>query len=73
LKEPILINGNKRSDTLFAYQEFKKQESKATSSNSSAPKSKITKEDKKLTYTSNLEGGGQQDLLSNLEINFTSF
>ena len=70
LKEPILINSNPRTDTLYAYQEYKKQETKATVSNNPQTKSKLSADDKRLKYSSNLESGGQQDLLQNLELNF---
>jgi hypothetical protein len=70
LNEPILINTNKRSDTLYAYQQFKKQEPKATAPAVNTPKSKLSADDKRLKYTANLESGGQQDLLTNLELNF---
>jgi hypothetical protein len=70
LKEPILINSNKRTDTLYAYQQFKKIETKAVATSPTPTKSKLTAEDKRLKYSSNLETGGQQDLLQNLELNF---
>lgn len=70
LKEPILINSNKRSDTLYAYQEFKKSESKPIATANTTPKSKLSADDKRLKYSSNLESGGQQDLLQNLELIF---
>jgi hypothetical protein len=71
LNEPILINSNSRSDTLFAYQEFYKKEIKSTATPvSNTSKAKQTKEDKRLKYTANLESGGLQDLLSPLELNF---
>ncbi len=71
LNEPILINSNTRNDTLFAYQEFKKKEPKALppSSNNNKPKTTST-EDKRLKYSSNLEMGGQQDLLTPLQLEF---
>lgn len=71
LNEPILINGNSRNDTLFAYQEFKKKEPKAlapVTNNNNKPKAAT--EDKRLKYSSNLEMGGQQDLLNSLELEF---
>ena len=72
LNEPILINGNTRTDTLYAFQEFKKKEPKAisTSNNTNSNKPKATTEDKRLKYSANLESGGQQDLLSPLELEF---
>ena len=72
LNEPILINGNARTDTLYAFQEFKKKEPKATSSsnNTNNNKPKAAPEDKRLKYSANLESGGQQDLLSPLELEF---
>ncbi len=70
LNAPILINANTRSDTLFAYQEYKKKEPKALIPSSNTTKPKQTAEDKRLKYSANLETGGQQDLLSPLELNF---
>ena len=70
LKEPILINGSQRTDTLYAYQEYKKSEPKAVVATTTTTKSKSTADDKRLKYSSNLEAGGQQDLLQNLELNF---
>ncbi len=72
IKDPILINKVTRTDTLFAYQEFKKRDSKTlNNSGNNDPKmggkSKI--EDKRLKYTVNLETG-QQDLLSPLQFSF---
>lgn len=70
LKEPILINGSTRTDTLFAYQEYKKVEPKATATNTNSAKPKNTAEDKRLKYSSSLESGGIQDLLAPLELAF---
>ncbi|MCX6299063.1 MAG: Ig-like domain-containing protein [Bacteroidetes bacterium] len=68
LNQPIVINKNTRTDTLYAYQEFKKKD--VTSS--MAPKStgKAPPEDKRLKYTVNLDNG-QQDLLSTLDLTFS--
>jgi len=68
LANPILINNIARTDTLYAYQEYKKKDPKAIIS-SSTPKAKLTAEEKRLKYSANLESG-QQDLLSALELNF---
>jgi hypothetical protein len=70
LNEPILINQNTRSDTLLAYQEYKKKETKASINSSNTTKPKATAEDKRLKYSANLESGGQQDLLTPLELDF---
>jgi hypothetical protein len=55
LNAPILINANTRTDTLFAYQEFKKKEPKALIPSSNTTKPKQTAEDKRLKYSANLE------------------
>ncbi|MEI6087378.1 MAG: Ig-like domain-containing protein [Bacteroidota bacterium] len=70
LNEPVFINNNTRTDTLYAYQEFKKKEPKALPPSSNNNKPKATAEDKRLKYSANLETGGQQDLLSPLELEF---
>jgi hypothetical protein len=70
LNAPVLINANTRTDTLFAYQEFKKKEPKALIPSSNTTKPKQTAEEKRLKYSANLETGGQQDLLSPLELDF---
>jgi hypothetical protein len=70
LNAPILINSNTRTDTLFAYQEFKKKEAKALTTSTNNTKPKQTAEEKRLKYSANLESGGQQDLLSPLELDF---
>jgi hypothetical protein len=70
LNAPILLNANTRTDTLFAYQEFKKKEPKALIPSSNTTKPKQTAEDKRLKYSANLETGGQQDLLTPLELVF---
>ncbi|MBY0481025.1 MAG: Ig-like domain-containing protein [Chitinophagaceae bacterium] len=72
LNEPVLINKNTRTDTLYAYQEYKKKEIKSTGSSgnsNSRPGAKTNAEDKRLKYTVNLEGG-QQDLLGSLQLSF---
>lgn len=68
LNEPILINSNPRTDTLYAYQEFKKKETKAVISTPST-KGKLNADEKRLRYSANLESG-QQDQLSALELKF---
>lgn len=68
LNEPILINSNTRTDTLYAYQEFKKKETKVVNA-TPITKGKLSAEDKRLKYSANLEAG-QQDQLSALELNF---
>ena len=70
LNAPININGNLRTDTIYAYQEFKKIEKQSSSSNNSNTKSNERKtEDKRLKYTANLDNG-QQDLLNPLVLSF---
>ncbi len=64
--EPIVTGINTSYDTLYAYEEFK-QKVKIASAVTSTDKN--TKEDKRLKYTSDLEGG-QQDLLNNLTLTF---
>jgi Bacterial Ig-like domain len=70
LNQPIVINKNTRTDTLYAYQEFKKKDKPVTAS--MAPKStgKAPPEDKRLKYTVNLDNG-QQDLLGTLDLTFS--
>jgi hypothetical protein len=70
LNAPILINENIRTDTLFAYQEYKKKDTKALTSSTNSTKTKAKTEDKRLKYSANLDAGGQQDLLSPLELDF---
>jgi len=64
--KPIIMSNNNPYDTLYAYQEYK-QVVKISSPVASTDKN--LKEDKRLKYTSDLEGG-QQDLLSNLTLTF---
>jgi len=64
--EPIVISNNTPYDTLYAYEEFK-QKVKISSPISSTDKN--LKEDKRLKYSNNLEGG-QQDLLDSLTLTF---
>ena len=64
--KPIVMSNNNPYDTLYAYQEYK-QVVKTSSPVTSTDKN--LKEDKRLKYTSDLEGG-QQDLLGNLNLTF---
>lgn len=65
--EPVLVSGNTRMDTLYAYQEFKVKEKTPVRTGTTE---KTSKEDKRLKFVSNLEGG-EQSLLKNLELNFS--
>lgn len=65
---PVTINGNTIPDTLYAFQEFKPKE-KTTTSSQQRP-SPVSKEDKRLKYSSDLENG-QQDILSPLSLTFS--
>ena len=70
LDAPILISGSTRTDTLYAYQEYKKIEKSSTSSNNNSTKLNERKpEDKRLKYTASLDNG-QQDLLNPLVLTF---
>ncbi|HQR93166.1 MAG: hypothetical protein B7Y69_08710 [Sphingobacteriia bacterium 35-40-8] len=70
LNAPILINGNPRTDTLYAYQEYKKIDKPSTSSNNNNAKLNERKtEDKRLKYKASLDNG-QQDLLNPLVLTF---
>jgi hypothetical protein len=70
LNAPILINGNPKTDTLYAYQEYKKIEKPSTNSNNNNAKLNERKtEDKRLKYTASLDNG-QQDLLNPLVLTF---
>lgn len=73
LDKPVAINATTRTDSLFAYQEFKKKEGKPTTTPTPGGNGKqIVKagvEDKRLKYTVNLENG-QQDLLSPMLFTF---
>lgn len=71
LNQPVKINPITRTDTLYAFQEFKKKERSTTTvtNNNAKPSGKATAEDKRLKYTANLEGG-QQDLLGSLDLSF---
>ncbi len=64
---PVIINGNTIPDTLYAFQEFKPKE-KTTTSSQQRP-SPVSKEDKRLKYSTDLENG-QQDILSPLSFTF---
>ncbi len=64
--EPIVISNNTPYDTLYAYEEYKQ---KVKTSIPITFTDKNSKEDKRLKYLSDLEGG-QQDLLSNLTLTF---
>jgi hypothetical protein len=70
LDAPILISGSSRTDTLYAYQEYKKIDKSNTSSNNNTAKLNERKsEDKRLKYTASLDNG-QQDLLNPLVLTF---
>lgn len=64
--ESLLVNDNIVTDTLYAFEAVKPKESTARTNTNTNDKSK---EDKRLKYTTTLEGG-QQDLLSVLSFNF---
>jgi hypothetical protein len=66
---PVTISANTPSDTLYAFEAFKRITKPATVSAPSVKLSATSKEDKRLKYAVNFENG-QQDLLSNLVINF---
>lgn len=70
LDAPILISGSSRTDTLYAFQEYKKIDKSNTSSNNNTAKLNERKsEDKRLKYTASLDNG-QQDLLNPLVLTF---
>ena len=63
---PVIIGTNTTTtDTLFAYQEFKRKELTST-----VKLSPTNKDDKRLRYTANFENG-QQDILNALTLTFT--
>jgi|694.fasta_scaffold00974_35 hypothetical protein len=64
--DDLVISNNTPYDTLYAYEAFKTVE-KITKPTETAGKN--SKEDKRLKYAADFEGG-QQDLLSNLNLNF---
>ena len=63
---PVNITSNTVSDTLFAYQEFKRKEKTATAS---LVKPLPGKDDKRLKYAMDLDNG-QQDILNDLNLTF---
>ena len=63
---PINLPDNTLFDTLFAYQEFKRKDKPAIASPVKLP---AIKEDKRLKYILELDNG-QQDILTDLHINF---
>ncbi|MEN9685016.1 MAG: hypothetical protein RLZZ28_802 [Bacteroidota bacterium] len=63
---PVLINENTPADTLYAFEEVKRKDSKSTGG---AVLSPGNKDDKRLRYTIDLDAG-MQDILSNLHISF---
>jgi hypothetical protein len=70
LNAPILINSISRTDTLYAYQAYKKiEKSSASSNNNNAKLNERKTEDKRLKYTASLDNG-QQDLLNPLVLTF---
>ena len=64
--EPILINGAKVLDTLYAFEAFKKKQG---GSSATAASSSNNKTENRLRFTNNLDNGSQ-DLLSPLELKF---
>ena len=65
----ITISNATKPVVFYAYQEFKKKDK--TSSASNISKSNTKKEEKFIKFTTSLISGHQQDLLSNLQINFS--
>lgn len=66
LNKPVSINGNTASDTLYAYEEFKRKDKPF---GSSASRIVAIREDKRLRVNTSLENG-QQDILSDLLFSF---
>jgi hypothetical protein len=66
---PVTISTNTPSDTLYAFEAFKRIVKPTTVSAAPAKLSAANKEDKRLKYAVNFDNG-QQDLLGNLVISF---
>jgi hypothetical protein len=66
---PVTISANTASDTLYAFEAFKRIVKPATASAASVKISATNKEDKRLKYAVNFDNA-QQDLLGNLVISF---
>jgi hypothetical protein len=64
--ETLIVSNNTPYDTLYAYEAFKRVEKLNRAAETTA---KNPKEDKRLKYAADFEGG-QQDLLSNLNLSF---
>ena len=65
LNAPVLVSEKTKSDTMYAFEEFKKIEKKIYA----AASSKDSKEDKRLKYNASFNNG-EQDLLGPLELSF---
>lgn len=65
LNTPVLVSEKTKSDTMYAFEEFKKIEKKIYA----AASSKDSKEDKRLKYNASFNNG-EQDLLGPLELSF---
>jgi len=65
LNTPVLVSEKTKSDTMYAFEEFKKIEKKIYA----AASSKDSKEDKRLKYIASFNNG-EQDLLGPLELSF---
>ncbi len=65
LNAPVLVSEKTKSDTMYAFEEFKKIEKKIYA----AASSKDSKEDKRLKYIASFNNG-EQDLLGPLELSF---
>ncbi len=72
LNTPVIVTENTRSDTLYVYQEAKKKEKTATTSQGSRPPAATkTKEDTRLKFIPSSLENGRQDLLSDLQLGFS--
>ena len=65
LNEQVVVTEKTKSDTIYAFEEFKKIEKKIYATSNT----KDTKEDKRLKYNASFNNG-EQDLLSPLELTF---
>ncbi|MFZ9209041.1 MAG: Ig-like domain-containing domain [Sediminibacterium sp.] len=65
LNVPVTVSEKTKSDTIYAFEEFKKTEKRIYASSSS----KDSKEDKRLKYNASFNNG-EQDLLAPLELTF---
>ncbi len=68
LNNPVTINANTATDTLYAFQEFREKE-KTVTANAQIRPSANAKEDKRLRYTVGLDNG-KQDLLTDMTFSF---